>query len=110
MAAQRKPNLIILLDAPPHVLQARKQEVSFQETALQRKAYLLLAGTLPNCHVVDASQSSDRVAGEVSDIILRHLTMRVASHLGLAKNGPCGPHQLMSVKTIDVVLPSGKEK
>src|SRR2546421_471846 len=73
-----KPNLIILLDAPPHVLQARKQEVSFQETALQRKAYLLLAGTLPNCHVVDASQSSDRVAGEVSKVILRYLTMRLS--------------------------------
>jgi thymidylate kinase len=78
-----KPNLIILLDAPPHVLQARKQEVSFQETALQREAYLLLAGTLPNCHVVDASQSSDRVAGEVSKVILRHLTMRLSRRFAL---------------------------
>jgi len=40
------PNLIIVLNAPPQVLQVRKQEVSFEETARQCNAYLSLAGTL----------------------------------------------------------------
>lgn len=53
-----KPDLWVLLDAPPHVLQARKQEVTPQETARQREAYLDLANKLPNFHVVDASQPS----------------------------------------------------
>jgi len=83
-----KPNLIIVLDASPQVLQARKQEVSFEETARQRNAYLSLARTLRNCQVVDAGQPPECVAGEVSDIILRHLTMRIARRLGLAMNGP----------------------
>lgn len=94
-----KPNLIIVLDAPPQVLQARKQEVSFEETARQRNAYLSLARTLRNCQVVDASQPSECVAGEVSDIILRHLTMRIARRLGLARNG----------HALNVCFPTGRE-
>ncbi len=85
-----KPNLIIVLDAPPQVLQARKQEVSFEETARQRSAYLSLGRTLSNCQIVDASQPLERVAGEVSEIILRHLTVRIVRRFDLAKNGPCG--------------------
>jgi thymidylate kinase len=34
------PDLWILLDAPPEVFQARKQEVSLEETKRQRQAYL----------------------------------------------------------------------
>ena len=85
-----KPNLIIVLDAPPQVLQARKQEVSFEETARQCSAYLSLALTLRNCHVVDASQPSECVARQVNDIILQHLTVRTVRRFDLAKNGPCG--------------------
>jgi len=72
-----KPDLIILLDAPAEVLQARKQEVPFEETARQRKAYLSLVQSLPNGRVVDATQPFEHVAGEVSDIILRHLARRI---------------------------------
>jgi thymidylate kinase len=76
-----RPDLIILLDAPAEVLQARKQEVPFEETARQRKAYLSLVQGLRNGRVVDAAQPLEHVVGEVSDIILRHLAKRVQSRL-----------------------------
>lgn len=76
-----KPDLIILLDAPAEVLQARKQEVPFDETARQRESYLSLMPALKNGHVVDAAQSPDRVATDVSDIILEHLSARAAAQL-----------------------------
>jgi len=46
----------------------------------------------------------------VSDIILRHLTMRIARRFGLAESGPCGVYQSMSMETIDAVPPSKKKK
>ncbi len=104
-----KPDLIILLDAPPEVLQARKQEVSFEETARQRNAYLSLARTLENGHVVDASRALERVAGDVSDIILRHLTVRVARRFGLEQNVPCRIRQTPFAE-ISAVLPITTEK
>jgi len=105
-----KPDLIIVLDASPQVLQARKQEVSFEETARQRNAYLSLARTLKNGQVVDASQPLERVAGEVSDVILRHLAMRIARRFDLERNMPCRIHQSTSTEISDAVLPIKKEK
>jgi hypothetical protein len=84
-----KPDLIVLLDAPPEVLQARKQEVSFAETVRQRRAYLSLVRGMGNGHVVDATQSLDHVTRDVSDIILRHLATRVARRFGPEQNAPC---------------------
>ena len=65
-----KPNLWILLDADPDILQSRKQEVSPQETSRQRNAYLALAQELPDFHIVDASRSPDEVAADAEVIIL----------------------------------------
>jgi thymidylate kinase len=78
-----KPDIVVILDAAPEVLQARKQEVSFEETARQCQAYRLLAPTLNNCHLVDATQSLERVVDEVGDVILQHLAMRVARRFGI---------------------------
>src|SRR5204862_5807570 len=55
-----KPDLIILLDSPPGVVQARKQEVSFEESARQRADYLSLVKTIRNSHVLDAARPLDR--------------------------------------------------
>jgi thymidylate kinase len=85
-----KPDLVILLDAPAEVLQARKQEVPFEETTRQRQAYLSLVGTIRNGHVVDAARPMEQVIGEVNDIILRQLTTRIAQRFGLA---PCACSQ-----------------
>jgi thymidylate kinase len=78
-----KPDIIILLDAPPEVVQSRKQEVSFEETVRQRKAYLSLIETLRNGHIIDATQQFERVVGDVNDLVLRHLAMRIERRLGL---------------------------
>jgi thymidylate kinase len=78
-----KSDLVILLDAPPDVLQARKQEVPFAETARQREAYLAFVGIMKNGHVVDAARPLTQVVGDVNDIILRYLTARIAPCPGL---------------------------
>jgi len=77
------PHLVILLDAPPEVIQARKQELTFEETAQQREAYLELVEGLSNAHVVDASQSLDEVVDAVEEIILGYMADRTAQRLGL---------------------------
>jgi thymidylate kinase len=76
------PHLFILLDAPPEVIQARKQELPFEETARQREAYLEVVEGLPNAHVVDASQSLDEVVDESERIILDYMARRTAQRLG----------------------------
>lgn len=80
-----KPDLVFCLDAPPEVLQRRKQEVSPEETARQRDAYLELAHTLPNAHVVDASRPLDEVVAEVEKLVLEYMAVRTARRLGLTE-------------------------
>jgi thymidylate kinase len=77
-----KPDLVILLDAPPEVLRARKQEVSLRETERQRHAYRQLMETLPNGHIVDAAQPLDRVVTAVGTVILGFLASRTLGRLG----------------------------
>ena len=65
-----KPDLVILLDAPAEVLQARKQEVSFAETARQREGYLAFVSGLKTGRVLDAAAPSEKVAGDAAALIL----------------------------------------
>jgi thymidylate kinase len=76
-------DLVILLDAPAEVMQARKQEVPFAETARQREAYLHFVETMKNGHVVASDQPLTQVIADVNDIILRFLTARIARRYGL---------------------------
>ncbi|HLJ91860.1 MAG TPA: MATE family efflux transporter [Gemmataceae bacterium] len=78
-----KPDLVILLDAPPEILQARKQEVPFAETSRQHEAYRALVGTFRNGHILDAAQPLEQVIAAVNDVVLRHLTIRLARRFGL---------------------------
>ena len=64
------------LDAPADVLQSRKQEVPFDETARQRSAYRELAAQLPQGRIVDASQGIERVVSDVREEIIRWLAAR----------------------------------
>ena len=76
-----KPNLWILLDSPPDVLQARKKETSFEETNRQRKAYTKLSKRLKNCIVIDASPALNLVVVDVNKAILACLARRTERRL-----------------------------
>ena len=73
----KKPDLVLLLDASPEVLQSRKQEVELAETRRQREAYLNMVKTLPNGHVINAAQSPDAVARDIKKVILQFMAERV---------------------------------
>jgi len=81
-----QPHLIILLDAPPEVLHARKQELPLEEVIRQREAYLELVRDLPNGHVVDTSKPLDETAVEVERIIINYIAERTARRRGSGRD------------------------
>ena len=64
-----QPQLWLLLDAPPEVLRARKQEVTPEETARQRQAYLDFVRKQKRDGVIDASQELNQVIADAGDAI-----------------------------------------
>jgi thymidylate kinase len=70
------PDLIICLDAPPEVLQRRKQEATFAETERQSRAYRELAQTLPNAHLIVSDRPFQEVVAQIEDVIVTHLIRR----------------------------------
>jgi thymidylate kinase len=64
-----RPKLWILLDAPADVLQARKQEVTSEETARQCDAYRAFVRMQREHTVVDASQPLDKVIAAAAHAI-----------------------------------------
>ena len=78
-----QPDLWLILDVPPEVALRRKQELSWSEVERQRQAYRALAATLPNAHVIDASQQLKSVANAAERIVLDHLARRAARRLRL---------------------------
>ena len=73
-----KPDLLILLDAPPAVLQQRKVEVTYGECERQRQSYLRLFDSLPNGVVVDATGTREQVASAVRDRIIAFAQSRLS--------------------------------
>lgn len=65
------------------MIQARKPELTFEETAHQREMYLRVMEGYSNGHVVDASRPLDEVVDEVEMTILGYLADRAALRLGL---------------------------
>ncbi|MCW5799227.1 MAG: hypothetical protein KIT40_12050 [Nitrospira sp.] len=76
------PDILILLDAPPEVVQGRKREVSYTELTRQRAMYLKLVRAMHFGHVVDASQAIDDVVIEIESILLSYLERRVVKRFG----------------------------
>lgn len=74
-----RPRLWLLLDAPAEVLQARKQEVTPEETARQRQAYLEFVRQQRSYAVIDASQALDKVVGDAEKAIAGVLGERVGA-------------------------------
>jgi thymidylate kinase len=83
-----RPDLVILLDAPPEVLYARKQEFPFAEARRQREAYLDLVKGLSNGYVIDASKPLDQVVAEAEQVILEYLARRTARRFGCSNARP----------------------
>jgi thymidylate kinase len=67
----RRPDLVILLDAPPAVLLARKGEGTLESLERRRQDYFQLAGETANFVVVEASRPLDDVTNDVADEINR---------------------------------------
>jgi thymidylate kinase len=63
-----RPDHVVVLDAPPEVLRARKGDVSLEETCRQREAYRRLAARVPNARVVDAARPLPEVVADVAAI------------------------------------------
>jgi thymidylate kinase len=78
-----RPDLVILLDAPPEVLWSRKQEVPFEEVARQRERYLQVVQQLPSAVVVNAAQTPPEVVESVMNAIVEFYARRTAKRLGL---------------------------
>ena len=72
----KKPDLVLLLDAPAEVLHSRKQEVDLAEIRRQREAYLNMVKSLPNGHVVKAAQSVEDVVKDIKKLILQFMAER----------------------------------
>lgn len=80
-----QPDIVILLDAPVEVIQARKQEVSVEESTRQRDAYLKLLGELKHGYVIDASKSLDEVGGCAEEIILAYMAARTQQRMRVSE-------------------------
>jgi thymidylate kinase len=78
-----RPDLVVLLDAPPEVLWSRKQEVAFEEMGRQREGYLRVARELPSAVVIDAAQSAADVIGSTVSAIVEFYAERTARRLAL---------------------------
>jgi thymidylate kinase len=77
------PNMVILLDAPPEVLWARKREVPFDEVVRQRGEYCKQARMLSFAKVVNAAQPFADVIRDVDCTIVDYFEQRTAERLRL---------------------------
>jgi thymidylate kinase len=67
-----RPDVIVVLDAPPEVVRGRKQEITAEESDRQHLAYRTLAERLPEAHLVDATRSPDQVVDAVLTLLRAH--------------------------------------
>ncbi len=79
-----KPELTLLLNAPPDVLWSRKQEVPFEEVVRQQQAYLQLARRSKSVVVIDAAQPLETVIEQAQAAILAHFSQRTMARLGVS--------------------------
>lgn len=88
-----QPDLVFILDAPAVVLQSRKQEVSFAESARQRLAYRALTMEFRHARVIDSAQPLAGVIHDVLSDIVDFLAQRTAQRLDIppTRLQPCNP-------------------
>ena len=78
----KKPDLVILLDAPAEVLQSRKREVPLAETERQCRAYRALVERCSNGRVVNAAQPVEKVGADINRAILDFMVQRTQKRHG----------------------------
>jgi thymidylate kinase len=78
----KKPDLVVLLDAPAEVLQRRKQEVAPAETERQRIAYRELVRGLRHGRVVAVTQPPEKVGADLTRAILDFMAQRASQRWG----------------------------
>lgn len=71
-----EPDLFIILDAPAQILQARKQEVTMEESARQRTAYRDLVTTLKSSVIVNAASDLDIVILDATNLTIAYLNRK----------------------------------
>jgi len=71
-----KPDLFFVIDASVELIQKRKQEVSYNESARQRMAYHQLKASLSNLYVIDNSTDVNKASFEVRKFIYAELVKR----------------------------------
>jgi thymidylate kinase len=70
------PDLAVVLDLPPEVAYARKQENSLEELDEERVVYRRIAASLPNVVTVDAARSRDEVRSDVTQLVWDEVSRR----------------------------------
>lgn len=71
-----QPDLMLLLDAPAEVVQARKPEHELAEIEELRRAYLDMVGRFPQMVVLDATQPLDTVLRQAAAVLWEALSWR----------------------------------
>jgi thymidylate kinase len=69
-----RPDLVLVLDAPPSVVINRRAERSLEVAAQHRRRYAELAEQLSQAVLVDATSSADSVRRRATDLIWRRMT------------------------------------
>jgi thymidylate kinase len=77
------PDVVVLLDTPADVAQARKQEVAVDEMVRQQKAYARLVRRVKVGLTIDGDAPLEVVVARTADAILGQLAARTAKRLGL---------------------------
>lgn len=94
-----KPDLVILLDSPAEVLQSRKQEVTFAESARQREVYRSVVGKMPNGRIVDGTQPLEKVAADARRLIVEFVAARTARRFGFTPEAPAAPISIAEARS-----------
>ncbi len=73
------PDLIIILDVSPYKSFQRKQELPLKELMKQRKQFQKVAGTLPNCFLIENNDNLSETLGIIISKIIRVKSRRTLS-------------------------------
>lgn len=71
------PDLVVILDAPPETLYARKPEHDLAAFSAQRDAYRALGARLPDSVVLDATRPTEALRRDVTELLWRRYARRL---------------------------------